>query len=820
MASHSVEYGTQEVESLSNTDLDRMKAAGARWVRVNVDFSSIYPTSGDFSGDTPDYASIGLSEIQYAHSIGLQVLAQLAFVPTWMQISGGTYPSSPPNSYSNWATMCARAYRDLHTYVAAYEIWNEPNISQFWVESGAWTYPSLLRQAVIAIRTQADIAGAWSDPFIISGGLASSGSGSTNWTDQWDRNYNPIGSPDGNLSMGTALDKLFDATNGIVPGNTVNTAYVDGYGVHTYIWGRGPGTALDPYFENPPKHCFQNTGTIGANYVGSASGGFNFWTDIVCAHESYATPSAPPAGHKHLWATESGWPATTGVYTAKGSEAQAAAEMDAIWLAWESQPGAGPMFNFPLHDGTYGDEVNLYGGLLRADGSAKPLRGVFRAHALNYAPTVVVGSTTGWSGSTETWSDPTHTWAGGTITTGGGGGGSQPTIFKIELGLSPTASNDTTSFVLNDGTRGALNNTTYRLAPSTVWFDVTNDVQQVDFFRGINRELDRAQPGTMTVQLRNDRPNTSRDYDPNNWNSPYFPRLQPRSRMRVSVDGVPRFSGLIENIENFHGDYGKTASVTFSCVDSLVLLNHDITYTPKHEQDAVSRINLLLDLVDYRKVRFLLGGAETYEAGIERDGTVLDMISEIVTSERGLFFVDANDVLVFLPNSALAAKTPALTITDQRTDTYRYSQIDEQTGTELFYSRIRNTATGAELPHTMTAISHGSMSRYGLTRVLQLDLPMTNALRRQYLADQLLANYSIPKTRFRNVVIQPRRLSTADRQALMRLDIGSVVTVKRTPLGGGFPATVSQDCVVIGISDSMNSDGEFTTAFTLQWRNS
>ena len=83
---HLIEYGLQlnttAPGGFTEADLDAMRAAGARWVRINCDMAYAFPTSGDFTGDTPDWEA-GASEtlMTYAKSIGLQVLAMTGFTP-------------------------------------------------------------------------------------------------------------------------------------------------------------------------------------------------------------------------------------------------------------------------------------------------------------------------------------------------------------------------------------------------------------------------------------------------------------------------------------------------------------------------------------------------------------------------------------------------------------------------------------------------------------------------------------------------------------------------------------------------------------------
>jgi hypothetical protein len=250
----------------------------------------------------------------------------------------------------------------------------------------------------------------------------------------------------------------------------------------------------------------------------------------------------------------------------------------------------------------------------------------------------------------------------------------------------------------------------------------------------------------------------------------------------------------------------------------MVLLNHEIDHKPRLAQSMRARIRLYLDLARYKRVQSIPDGDNDYQGVVRNTGSAIDLINEVVRSERGIWFVDPNDVLTVLPYSLI---NPALSSTalfsDQPSDTFRYSAITEQTGTELLYNSIKITSV-EEHPETIGAADHNSMTKYG-TRELALTSPISALIYRQLLANNLRDTYGEPRTRFERVTFHPARLSLTDRKTLMGLDLGDVVAVKRTPVGSGSPATIQQDCIIIGVSDNADATtGDLETTFTLQWR--
>ena len=147
--------------------LDEAQAAGIGWVRIDFIWAVVQPQRGTF--DWSLYDEI----VDEARSRGIEVLAILAYTPGWA--TDGDAFNGVPRDVEDWRTFCRRAAERYRGRIAAWEIWNEPNLPQFWAGSRAEYRDLILEPAALAIHA-ADPAAAAGGP-----GLAHLVSGSRDW---------------------------------------------------------------------------------------------------------------------------------------------------------------------------------------------------------------------------------------------------------------------------------------------------------------------------------------------------------------------------------------------------------------------------------------------------------------------------------------------------------------------------------------------------------------------------------------------------------------------------------------------------------------
>ena len=144
-------------------DLGLAKEGGFTWVKERFEWRYIEPhEKGSFEWGEADRI------VDAVQSAGLKLLVRVDNQPAWAR-SDDIFPGSgPPDDLSDFGDFLAAVATRYRGRIAAYEVWNEPNLAREWgnrrPHSGEYT--AMLRMAYRAIKA--------ADPgaLVISGGLA------------------------------------------------------------------------------------------------------------------------------------------------------------------------------------------------------------------------------------------------------------------------------------------------------------------------------------------------------------------------------------------------------------------------------------------------------------------------------------------------------------------------------------------------------------------------------------------------------------------------------------------------------------------------
>lgn len=122
-------------------------AARVAWVRINVNWDNVEPSRGRYSAQS--LASLDRCVAQ-ARTQRIKVSIVFLGTPSWAR-SGGSVVTPPtrPADYARALGFLAARYRGD---VAAWEIWNEENITAFWSNGSAHDYVRLLRVSYRAVK--------------------------------------------------------------------------------------------------------------------------------------------------------------------------------------------------------------------------------------------------------------------------------------------------------------------------------------------------------------------------------------------------------------------------------------------------------------------------------------------------------------------------------------------------------------------------------------------------------------------------------------------------------------------------------------------
>lgn len=135
-------------------DSDRVRAAQLGWVRITIRWSAINPSPGEWQLAELD------RDVAAARAHGLEVLAILSHTPEWA--GGGPHGTVPPADLELWRELVERVAHRYRGRIAAYEIWNEPDVSDLGFGIG-WQrdldvpprYVDLLHAAATIVRAEA-----------------------------------------------------------------------------------------------------------------------------------------------------------------------------------------------------------------------------------------------------------------------------------------------------------------------------------------------------------------------------------------------------------------------------------------------------------------------------------------------------------------------------------------------------------------------------------------------------------------------------------------------------------------------------------------
>ncbi|HVP01644.1 MAG TPA: cellulase family glycosylhydrolase [Solirubrobacteraceae bacterium] len=296
--------------------IDQASAVGATWVRTFVRWDVIEP-QGPGRWDPASVQNID-NLVGLAQARGIKVLAVVVGAPQWANGSTDLYvPPRDPADLARFMGSFAARYKGR---IAAWEVWNEPDESDFWHGSppSPAAYAALLQPAYKAVKD--------ADP----GALVYAG---------------PLTGNDYAFLQG-----LYDAGAG---------GAFDGVAVHT-----DTACSITP----PDSYYRDDQGRVGQ---------FSF----LGFREVHAVMDAHGDGAKPIVMSELGWSATAtrcarGAYAGKKaagvSEAEQAANLKLAYHCLAGYPYVAQAMWFSMKDyGQADTELNRY-GLLRFDGSQRP----------------------------------------------------------------------------------------------------------------------------------------------------------------------------------------------------------------------------------------------------------------------------------------------------------------------------------------------------------------------------------------------------------------------------------------------------------------
>jgi len=167
----SPDYGMQAFlwwrAEVAQRDLEMIRDAGFRWVKQDFAWREIEGLGkGRFDWSITDRI------VEQAEKLNLRLIVRLDSEPTWA--SGQVYPNdskvimSPPRNYQDFADFAYTVAARYKGRIAAYQIWNEPNLAREWggQAPNPADYTRLLKTGFEAIKRGDEAA------YVITAGMA------------------------------------------------------------------------------------------------------------------------------------------------------------------------------------------------------------------------------------------------------------------------------------------------------------------------------------------------------------------------------------------------------------------------------------------------------------------------------------------------------------------------------------------------------------------------------------------------------------------------------------------------------------------------
>ena len=265
------------------------------------------------------------------------------------------------------------------------------------------------------------------------------------------------------------------------------------------------------------------------------------------------------------------------------------------------------------------------------------------------------------------------------------------------------------AFTIGDPDNGILGVNVLADAASDV-VDISNQVGKISIRRGYNLLQDQFQAGTATIRV----------YDPTGaWNpqnpaSPYYGKLIPLRKMRVSGDGVYLFSGYTTAYNYTYPKDQEIGFVDIECSDAFRLFNMaNITSVTGSSagQTTGARIDDILDTVSWpASMRDINTGDSTVQADPGTARTSLAAIKNVEFSEQGAFYVSPGGNAVFDERSYIISKSGQNPTTFANNGTgIGYKNIVFAFDDKLIINQASITRTGGT---AQTASNATSISKY------------------------------------------------------------------------------------------------------------
>lgn len=379
------------------------------------------------------------------------------------------------------------------------------------------------------------------------------------------------------------------------------------------------------------------------------------------------------------------------------------------------------------------------------------------------------------------------------------------------------------AFVLDDTTKGVLDNSQYVLNGTTQYASVIEGSTNITVTRGRRDIGDQFTAGSMNFNLLDGY--AGGVFNPFNQDSPFFdtanaqPGLAPMRNVILTREGEELFNGYIIDY-TYDFNLGGLDEVNVACADRFYVLSQ--TYMDEYnvsEELANVRVEAVLDLPEVNAFQLpgernietstiTLGGAAAYT--VPNGTSVAAYMAKINESVQGRIFVARDGTFTFQDRIGTTLSAPIAIFHDDGTD-IPYDQVGISFEANEVVNRASVTHAGATLPEVAEDLA--SQATYFIQTTSISDALVHNGTAALDLANYLLV--AEPTPRYTSVSTPFSTLTDAQRDIVAVIEIGNTISVEKSFATGLTTTQLAQELAVEGIQHQIDlSTGHRITLFT------
>ena len=343
--------------------------------------------------------------------------------------------------------------------------------------------------------------------------------------------------------------------------------------------------------------------------------------------------------------------------------------------------------------------------------------------------------------------------------------------------------------------------------------DLTDVTRHITIRRGRNITRDTYEAGNATIRVYD--PNG--DFNPQNPSSPYYGRLTPLRKLRVSAtyagNSYYLFSGYTTDYTYSYDQAENVSYVDISATDAFRLFNLAAVTTITGQaagQDTGTRINKILDTVQFPNgMRSVDTGNSLTQADPATNRTSLAALQNVETSEQGAFYITPEGNAIFKNRSNTIKSAGTTPIAFNQTGGIPYRNLVFAFDDKLIVNQANVTRIGGT---TQTNVDLGSVATYFPHSITFTDLVVDTDAEAMNIAKIYVATRSTTTIRIDSMTVD--LLDTAVPTAtVLGLDYFDNVQISNIQPDG---STITKNLQVQGVAWDITPNRMLATFTTLE----